>query len=101
MDCNALIEEERDLIKELNWKMKAARLMKFQQVKQQWAMEGDKDSKLFHAWIKKKRLQNHISSIKNPSGQIEEGKGNVAQVMVDYFQDLLGKTKKTEDIVLP
>ncbi|RAL42604.1 hypothetical protein DM860_017149 [Cuscuta australis] len=98
MDSIALITKERDLIRELNWKMKAARLLKFQQIKQEWVLEGDKDSRLFHAWIKKRRLKNYINTIKNSKGQIVEGNEKVAQVMVEYYQDLLGNTKITDNI---
>ncbi|VFQ93364.1 unnamed protein product [Cuscuta campestris] len=99
MKCEHLITKEIELIKELTWKLKAARLMKNQQAKQEWVLEGDKDSKLFHAWIKKRRMNNHINTIKDSNGNLIEGKTNIAGVMVDYFQKLLGKTEWIEDIL--
>ncbi|RAL46312.1 hypothetical protein DM860_015305 [Cuscuta australis] len=97
-NCEQLITKELELIRVLTWKLKAARLMKIQQVKQDWVQEGDKDSKLFHAWIKKRKLKNHISSIKYLEGNLVEGKNNIATVMVEYFQKLLGKTEWTAHI---
>ncbi|VFQ61358.1 unnamed protein product [Cuscuta campestris] len=93
-----LITKELETIKELNWRLKAARLMKLQQVKQEWVQEGDTDSRLFHAWVKKRRLKNHISFIHNSSGQVVEKKSEIAQVVVDYFQKMIGVTEWTKDI---
>ncbi|VFQ83678.1 unnamed protein product [Cuscuta campestris] len=93
-----LIIKELEITKDLNWKLKAARLMKSQRVKPEWIHEGDANSKLFFAWVKKRRLMNHISFIKNSRGQMVEGKNEIAKVLIDHFQNLLGKTDSTEDI---
>ncbi|VFQ91512.1 unnamed protein product [Cuscuta campestris] len=87
-----ILHMERELTKELNQKLKASHLMKNQQAKADWITYGDQDSKLFYAWIKKRRIQNHLTSIANLEGAVVEGKMEVARVLVDYYQKQLGES---------
>ncbi|VFQ68793.1 unnamed protein product [Cuscuta campestris] len=58
--------------------------------KQNWINEGDQSSRLFFAWIKKRSIHNQIIFITNENGKKVEGMGKVAEVMVSYFQRMLG-----------
>ncbi|VFQ86934.1 unnamed protein product [Cuscuta campestris] len=49
-DREELFDKEKELIKELNWSLRAGYLMKCQQEKQNWILEGDQNSRMFFAW---------------------------------------------------
>ncbi|VFQ94176.1 unnamed protein product [Cuscuta campestris] len=59
---------------------------------------GDQDTKLFHAWVKKRRAQTHLTVIAKEDGEVVEGKTKVAKVLVEFYQNQLGRTMETEDI---
>ncbi|VFQ90921.1 unnamed protein product [Cuscuta campestris] len=92
------LKAEKELRKELQMKMKARFLMWTHQSKVDWISMGDQNSKLFYAWLKKKKYQNHITTITDSTGEVKEGKEEVAKVLVDYYQNQLGKMEMTEDI---
>ncbi|VFQ86685.1 unnamed protein product [Cuscuta campestris] len=98
IDAQTLKTEEK-LRQELHLKLKANFLLKSQQSKADWLIYGDQDTKYFHAWVKKRRLQNQITSITNEDGLLVEGKKEVAKVLVNYFQKQLGIPNDTLDIM--
>ncbi|VFQ95590.1 unnamed protein product [Cuscuta campestris] len=93
-----LLEAEKQLTQELYLKMKASFLLRRQQAKADWITFGDHDSKLFYAWVKKRKATNQLTSIRNAEHEIVEGKQAVAKVLVDFYQEQLGRTKPTDDI---
>ncbi|VFQ77372.1 unnamed protein product [Cuscuta campestris] len=72
------LEMEKDLKKELHNMLRANFLMKTQQSKVDWISMGDQNTKLFYAWIKKRKMQNHISSIANAEGKGKHVEANYA-----------------------
>ncbi|VFQ86461.1 unnamed protein product [Cuscuta campestris] len=97
IDAQTLKTEEK-LRQELHLKLKANFLLKSQQSKADWLIYGDQDTKYFHAWVKKRRLQNQLISITNEDGLLVEGKKEVAKVLVNYFQKQLGIPNDTLDM---
>ncbi|RAL44690.1 hypothetical protein DM860_003449 [Cuscuta australis] len=77
-----LIAREKECLKDLIFKNKAANLLKAQQSKHQWIVDGDQSSRLFFAWIKKRTIHNQINSILNDRGVKVEGRNKVVEVMV-------------------
>ncbi|VFQ95952.1 unnamed protein product [Cuscuta campestris] len=93
-----LAKFEKELTQELHQKLRANFLMKCQQSKADWITYGDQDTKLFHAWVKKRRAQTHLTAIAKEDGEVVEGKTKVAKVLVEFYQNQLGRTMETEDI---
>ncbi|VFR00991.1 unnamed protein product [Cuscuta campestris] len=93
-----LLVSEKILIQELHLKLKAIYLLRKQQAKANWITFGDHDSKLFYAWVKKRKATNHLTSIKNTEQIIVEGKLAVVEVLVEFYQKQLGRSNPTEDI---
>ncbi|VFQ76078.1 unnamed protein product [Cuscuta campestris] len=93
-----LAKFEKELTQELHQKLIASFLMKCQQSKADWITYGDQDTKLFHAWVKKRRAQTHLTAIAKEDGEVVEGKTKVAKVLVEFYQNQLGRTMETEDI---
>ncbi|RAL43220.1 hypothetical protein DM860_010002 [Cuscuta australis] len=93
-----LIEEEKTLIQRLHTKLKHSSMMINQLCKVEWIQKGDQNSKLFYSWIKKRRIQNQVLTIKNKEGEIVEGDKKVAEVLVEYFKNQYGKSSETEEI---
>ncbi|VFQ72447.1 unnamed protein product [Cuscuta campestris] len=91
-----LINKEKQLIQQLNWNLRASYLLKCQQAKQEWILEGDQNSRLFHAWVRKRQIQNHITTIYNKRGELVEGMEDVTRVVLQYFQEALGTTELKE-----
>ncbi|VFQ73338.1 unnamed protein product [Cuscuta campestris] len=77
---NELFEKERATTRRLQQVIKDSHSMKLQQSKQEWLTEGDKGSKIFFAWIKKRRLQNQLLNISTDKGEIIEGTERIAKM---------------------
>ncbi|RAL48675.1 hypothetical protein DM860_000995 [Cuscuta australis] len=60
--------------------------------------ESDRDTAYFHAWVKKRRIHNHITSIQDNRGNKVEGTDRVVGVLLDCYKDLLGSYKTTKEI---
>ncbi|VFQ88458.1 unnamed protein product [Cuscuta campestris] len=93
-------DKEKELKDKLYKAIKASYQMKCQQSKQEWITEGDKNSKMFYAWIRKRRAQNQILEIKTEDGETVEGSADIAKVFEKYYTKLLG-TKGTTEMVNP
>ncbi|VFQ89754.1 unnamed protein product [Cuscuta campestris] len=92
-----LINKERDMRKQMNEVIKASRQLKCQQVKLEWITAGDKGSKMFFAWAKKRQLNNYIMSI-NDDGREVEGTEAIAGVLEGFYIKMLGTTISTKEI---
>ncbi|VFQ94177.1 unnamed protein product [Cuscuta campestris] len=93
-----LVNKERDLLDKLHKAIRASYLMKCQQSKQEWMTEGDKNSNMFHAWLKKRMVNNQILEIQDESGKSVEGIEEIARVFEDFYKKLLGTKVNTEGI---
>jgi len=62
-----------------------------QQCKQTWLNLGDHCTKLFFAKMRQRRLQSYIYTIRNDQMRTAEGFDQVAKVIVDYYQGMLGE----------
>ncbi|VFQ90187.1 unnamed protein product [Cuscuta campestris] len=78
--------------------IKDSHSMKLQQSKQEWLTEGDKGSKIFFAWIKKRRLQNQLLSINTDKGEMIEGTERIAKVFEQFYTRLLGTKTATTGV---
>ncbi|XP_019257699.1 PREDICTED: uncharacterized protein LOC109235909 [Nicotiana attenuata] len=62
-----------------------------QRSKETWMHLGDDNTSYFHSVIKHKKLNQAIIQIKNDLGELKTNQDIIAQIFVDYYQDLLGK----------
>ncbi|KAL2471166.1 DNAse I-like superfamily protein [Abeliophyllum distichum] len=61
-----------------------------------WLREGDKNSKFFHAVVKKNRSKNKISQIRDSEGRLILNEAEIQNSAMAYFQSILTK-ESTED----
>ncbi|VFQ84353.1 unnamed protein product [Cuscuta campestris] len=92
-----LCEEEKELRDKLYKVLRASYSMKCQS-KQESITEGDKGSKLFYAWIKKRTALNYIVEIQNEEGVMVEGTDDIANIFVKYYTQILGTKNQTNGI---
>ena len=64
-----------------------------QQSKLQWIDQGDHCTKIFFAKMKQRQMQAFVYSILDDRGSKVEGFEKVAQVMIQFYQGLLGKQR--------
>jgi hypothetical protein len=62
----------------------------FQRSRSKWLLEGDSNSKYFHACLKSRRRRNSISAIKTHNGWAE-GPGSVRDATVSFFRNHFSK----------
>ena len=61
-----------------------------QQSKALWLNQGDQCTRAFITKMKQKKLQAYVYAIKDKEGGWQEGFENVAHVMTEFYQQLLG-----------
>ena len=61
----------------------------FQRAKVMWAKFGDRDSKFFHSHASQRKRKNLIRKLKDPNGQVVDTSEDIAECLVQYYQDLI------------
>ncbi|XP_060971357.1 uncharacterized protein LOC115703860 [Cannabis sativa] len=61
-----------------------------QRSKVTWIHKGDENSSFFHACLKKKRLENNITSFTNEHGEIVENYQEVVNHFISHFYGIMG-----------
>lgn len=87
-DDNATTEEIREAIKELTAALKAEEQFWKKKNRILWLMEGDLNTKLFHAITKQRRARNKISSLLDSTGNLVEEEEKLVAVATGYFREL-------------
>ena len=67
----------------------------FQRSKVLWAKQGDRNSKYFHSWATQQRCKNTIQKLWSSSGQWRSSNAEVAEILIDYFQELYTLANQT------
>ena len=65
-----------------------------QKTKIEWIIKGDENSTLFHAFLRARRSQNRVLSIRNAQGIMVETDSEIKQAFLQYYEDLLGSKLK-------
>uniref|UniRef100_A0A803QRP6 Reverse transcriptase domain-containing protein n=1 Tax=Cannabis sativa TaxID=3483 RepID=A0A803QRP6_CANSA len=76
--------------KEIFWRQRSQQL---------WLMEGDQNSKYFHAMATSRRRNNSIKKLKNDQGVWVDWHNNLSGLMVDYFGGLFSSSSPDIDEV--
>ncbi|KAL1209942.1 hypothetical protein V5N11_020507 [Cardamine amara subsp. amara] len=74
-------------LEEVYWKQKS---------RNQWLLEGDRNTKFFHGCARTRKARNRMVSIKNSNGVEFTRDEDISAVATGYFQDLFQSTS-TED----
>ena len=53
-----------------------------------WAQQGDRNSKYFHSRATQRWRKNTIQQLRSSSGQWKSNSTEVAEILIDYFQEL-------------
>lgn len=101
---NELHKKEAEARKPFEFCNKAKMSFLKRNVKSEWIKGGDENTSYFHACLRKRRIQNHISRIKNVNGVWMDSPAKIEEVVVDYYVKLFGieecrKAKVTKTIV--
>ena len=59
-----------------------------------WAKFGDRKSKFFHSHASQRKRKNLIRKLKDSNGHVVESSENIADCLVQYYQDLLQSTNQ-------
>ncbi|KAM3233267.1 hypothetical protein P3L10_018626 [Capsicum annuum] len=65
-----------------------------QRSKVTWIRLGDDNTRYFYAVIKHKRLQQVITHIKDKTGVVQTERVAIAQVLVEYYEEMLGTRER-------
>ncbi|XP_060200680.1 uncharacterized protein LOC132628946 [Lycium barbarum] len=68
-----------------------------QKAKANWLTDGDRNTAYFHSVIKGRRKKLSLQRIQDNTGQWREGTEDVANALVDYFQNIFNSDNSTGD----
>ncbi|KAL2894159.1 hypothetical protein RDABS01_010068 [Bienertia sinuspersici] len=94
-------EEERSAIKDYQQKHNIYMQFLKQKAKCSWIREGDENTAMFHRSIKKRRLQNNIYVIRDMKGALLDKPNEVAEALLQFYQELLGSETSQREVVMP
>ena len=81
-------EEIKRVRKEINEIQVRKEMMWTQRSKALWLKCGDRNTKFFHASASQKRRKNWIAGLQDPNGVWQEGKKEIEQTILDYFETI-------------
>ena len=81
-------EELRDIHHQIHRLLEAEETMWKQRTKNLWLVEGDRNTKYFHAQANNRRQRNMIKGLLDKDGQWTTEKQKIENLAVDYFQNI-------------
>lgn len=85
--------EEKLALQEYNRLNEAIMSFLKQKVKNDLLKAGDENTAYFHAYLRKRRLNNQISRIKNIEGVWQEDGKDIEATFMQYYEQLLGSVE--------
>lgn len=67
-----------------------------QKSRNQWLLEGDRNTKFFHGCAKTRKAQNRMIKVQDYNGMDHIGEENILMVATDYFQQLFQSNDSEE-----
>ncbi|KAL2927668.1 LINE-1 retrotransposable element ORF2 protein [Bienertia sinuspersici] len=98
---NALMEEEKEATRQYNLAHKKYMQYLKQKAKVAWLREGDDNTALFHSCLRKRTLQNHVYTIRDRTGAMQDSSEGIQSAFVHYYTELLGRKMGDRDAVKP
>ena len=86
-----LLEQEKEARGRYLELLKSSLTLIKQQSKQLWITHGDQTSKPFFAKMKQRKINNYVYSITDGNDNRREGFDEVAKIMLQFYQGLLGR----------
>ncbi|XP_074318485.1 uncharacterized protein LOC141655295 [Silene latifolia] len=96
-DRTDLIADEVQALEEVRYWSKARDSFLQQKAKTQWLSEGDSNTAYFHSAIKS-RTRNKIVQIEDQRGNLCTDTVSIQRAFLNFYQDLLGSQKGTEQV---
>lgn len=62
-----------------------------EKARQLWLVQGDHSTKYFHAMVNKRRIQNRINQIRDPSGRWIENYSQIEHMAKAYFTNVFSR----------
>ena len=88
--CEALITKEKEAREKLVAVQKQYTSFLQQKAKLDWLHDGDRNTALFHASIKRRLRQNRVLSIELKDGMKTHDQKVIAAAFLDFYKELLG-----------
>ncbi|XP_074288582.1 uncharacterized protein LOC141613738 [Silene latifolia] len=95
---SVLVDQEIELLSEVRSLTAARDSFLQQKAKIHWTKEGDQNTALFHGAIKKRYMVNKVIQIEDQQGKLCQDSQSIQAAFLDYYMDLLGSTKETENV---
>jgi len=92
--------QERNLLEQLEGRERQEEIYWRQKSRNLWLQEGEKNTKFFHNSVIQNRHRTKILKIKDREGRLVESRGEVEEVLVDHFSNVLKEegTDRSNDI---
>ncbi|XP_019237733.1 PREDICTED: uncharacterized protein LOC109217895 [Nicotiana attenuata] len=87
----ALQEQETAMYQKLRKSSYLAEMFLLQRSKASWIKLRDDNIRYFYSVIRHKRLQQTITQIKDQHGELSTDNASIANVLVDYYETMLGR----------
>uniref|UniRef100_A0A803P7K6 Reverse transcriptase domain-containing protein n=1 Tax=Cannabis sativa TaxID=3483 RepID=A0A803P7K6_CANSA len=94
-DVEPWINEERLVRQKISEEWKRSELMWKQRSRELWLMQGDRNSKFFHASTMVRRKRNHIWALHDKNGRRKELERDKGHILMDFFSDLFKSSNPT------
>ncbi|XP_019248819.1 PREDICTED: uncharacterized protein LOC109228099 [Nicotiana attenuata] len=90
----ALQEQETTMYQKFRNSSYLAEMFLLQRSKASWIKLGDDNTRYFYSVIRHKRLQQAITQIKDQNGELATDNVSIANVLVDYYETMLGRKER-------
>ncbi|KAF7801724.1 reverse transcriptase [Senna tora] len=91
-----LLLREKQIRKDLEDKLAKEEILWAQKARQLWLVEGDRNTKYFHAIVKKRRMINHFTRIRDSEGEWTQDYSHMERLAVQYFCDVYNYPNKPQ-----
>ncbi|CAI9099244.1 OLC1v1036029C1 [Oldenlandia corymbosa var. corymbosa] len=79
---------EVEISKELDDILAQEELLLMQKSNREWVLHGDKNSKFYHSFVRRRIQRNWINATKNDEGKLVESQEELQEIATNYFNEL-------------
>ncbi|KAF3681578.1 hypothetical protein FXO38_01643 [Capsicum annuum] len=88
-----LFEEEMQLAKQCEQRLKAKHQYLHQKCKMKWLQEGDQNTSLFQKYLKARRNKNRILDVKNTQGEVKTDIEQISRALLNITPSYLAQNE--------